>query len=203
MTFPRKTERGILSGIACFAFLAAVNPAFAQHDIALQFIPAQTEIHYTLDATFHTVRGTFKLQSGTIHFNPATGAIGGEIVVAAASGNSGNSSRDQKMHQEVLESGHYREITFLPGRIDGTLAPQGTSSLQVHGTFGLHGATHEITIPVQVAMASGHWTATTHFTIPYVQWGLKNPSTFFLHVSKTVDIDVQTAGAISPPRATR
>ena len=92
-----------------------------------------------------------------------------------------------------------REVTFLPDRVDGKVAPQGKSTIQVHGSFGVHGATHEIVIPVQVAMASGGWTAHAHFTIPYIQWGLKNPSTFILHVSKTVDIDVQASGGISAP----
>ncbi len=203
VTFSRQPERRKFRRVALFAFFVVASPLFAQHDIALQFTPAQTEIHYTLDATFHTVHGVFRLQSGTIHFNPATGAISGEVVVDAASGDSGNSSRDRKMHQEVLESDHYREITFLPDRVDGILAPQGKSTIQVHGAFGVRGATHEITIPVQVGMASGRWTASAHFTIPYVQWGLKNPSTFLLHVGKTVDIDVQSSGAISPPRATK
>jgi polyisoprenoid-binding protein YceI len=39
-------------------------------------------------------------------------------------------------------------------------------------------------------------TADTHFTIPYVSWGLKNPSTLFLRVNDTVDITIHAAGNI-------
>ena len=39
-------------------------------------------------------------------------------------------------------------------------------------------------------MAEGRATAKIHFTIPYVKWGLKNPSTLFLRVSDKVDIDI-------------
>jgi len=39
-------------------------------------------------------------------------------------------------------------------------------------------------------MANGPATATIHFTIPYVKWGLKNPSTLFLRVSDKVVIDI-------------
>ncbi len=167
-----------------------------EHDLDLEFAPAQTTIEFTLGDILHTVRGGFDLKNGGVRFNPATGAISGEILVDATSGHSGNSSRDGKMHREILESAHYREITFLPDRVDGKVAPQGKSTVQVHGMFGIHGATHEITIPIQVEMAADRWTANSHFVVPYVQWGMKNPSTFILRVSQTVDIDIHAVGAL-------
>jgi hypothetical protein len=60
--------------------------------------------------------------------------------------------------------------------------------------FSVHGAEYEITIPVQVEMSSGRWTANAHFAIPYVKWGMKNPSTFVLHVDQSVEIEVQSSG---------
>jgi polyisoprenoid-binding protein YceI len=171
-------------------------PALAQErDLTLEFTSAQSKIDFTLDAAWHTVHGTFDLKSSTIHFNPATGAINGEILVDAESGKSGNSVRDAKMRKDVLETDRYREITFLPDRTEGKVAPVGKSTVQVHGVFGIHGSVHEITIPVQVEMAPGGWTATAHFAIPYAQWGMKNPSNFILRVGSTVDIDMHAAGA--------
>ncbi len=182
---------------AAVALLARPTAGWAQKgDLVLEFAPAQTTIHFTLGDILHTVAGGFNLKSGTVHFNPATGAINGEILVDATSGNSGNSSRDGKMHKEILESARYPEITFLPDRVEGKVEPRGKSTIQVHGMFGIHGAEHEITIPVQVEMASDHWAATAHFAVPYVQWGMKNPSTFILRVSQTVEIDVHATGPI-------
>jgi hypothetical protein len=43
-------------------------------------------------------------------------------------------------------------------------------------------------------MAPNRWNAAARFPIPYVKWGLKNPSTFVLHVSQTVEIDIQASG---------
>jgi hypothetical protein len=37
--------------------------------------------------------------------------------------------------------------------------------------------------------------------IPYVEWGLKNPSTLFLHVGDKVDIEIKTVGRITLPAA--
>jgi polyisoprenoid-binding protein YceI len=96
------------------------------------------------------------------------------------------------MHKDVLESAKYPEIVFTPDRVDGTVAPQGTSQIQVHGTFRMHGASHEITLPVQVQMHNGHASAKTTFAVPYVQWGMKNPSTLFLRVGDTVEIEAAT-----------
>jgi polyisoprenoid-binding protein YceI len=174
---------------AAFAFCAvAAAPALGQ-EIVLELDPARTTVEFKLDATLHTVHGAFKLKRGAIRFDPATKKIAGEVVVDATTGDSGNEGRDHKMHQNVLESQRYPEIVFTPDRVEGTVAPQVASQVQVHGSFRIHGATQDITLPVRIQMTDGQATATTHFTIPYVKWGLKNPSTLFLHVGDKVEID--------------
>ena len=102
-------------------------------------------MQFTFPATLHTVHGSFKLKRGAIRFDPATGKIGGELVVDASSGASGDEGRDRRMHKDILESGRYPEIVFTPDRVDGAIAPQGVSQIQVHGVFRIHGAEHEIT----------------------------------------------------------
>jgi polyisoprenoid-binding protein YceI len=98
------------------------------------------------------------------------------------------------MHREVVESARYPDIVFRPDRVEGQFADSGVSTLQVHVIFTIHGADHEITIPVRVEMSPGHWIASSHFAVPYVKWGMKNPSTFVLRVDQSVDIDIQASG---------
>ena len=176
----------------------AVSVAAAQAT-TLQLDSQHTTINFTLADVLHTVHGTFRAKRGSLNFDPASGNISGEIVVDARSGQSGNGMRDRKMHREVVESERYPEITFRPDRVDGTVLPQGRSSVRLHGVFGIHGADHELTVPAQVEMFPDHWTAALHFSIPYVKWGMKNPSTLFLRVSETVDIDANAAGTIRQP----
>jgi polyisoprenoid-binding protein YceI len=165
-------------------------------EVTLNFVPAQTTVTFTLGDVLHTVHGSFDLKSGQVHFAPTTNAISGEIVVDAASGNSGSTGRDRKMHKEILESAQYSEITFRPDRpVEGNVLPAGISAVQVHGMFGIHGAEHEITVPAEVELAPDHWSLTVHFAVPYVKWGLKDPSTFILRVEKTVVIDLHAQGA--------
>jgi len=56
-------------------------------------------------------------------FDPSTGRVSGQVTVDARSGQSGNSSRDGRMHREILETQRYPEIAFRPDRMDGAIAP--------------------------------------------------------------------------------
>jgi len=177
--------------------LALALPSSAQ-DRGFQLDPAQTTVKFTVADVLHTVNGTFKLKQGALQLEPS-GKISGEIVVDAKSGNSGNGMRDRKMHREVLESDRYPEISFHPDRVEGPVTTSGKSSVMIHGMFNIHGVDREISVPAQVEINTDHWTATLHFTIPYQKWGMKNPSTLFLRVSDTVEIDLVAAGSVSVP----
>lgn len=147
-------------------------------EITLELDPTHTKIEFTVAATLHTVNGTFTIKNGTIRFDLATGSVGGLVVVDAASGDSGNKGRDHKMHDEILESQRYPDITFIPTKLSGKFELQGESSLEVEGILRLHGADHPVTLTLPVHTEGNTATAKTQFVIPYVAWGLKNPGTF-------------------------
>jgi polyisoprenoid-binding protein YceI len=174
-----------------FSALLVSAGLFAQ-ETTLQMDPADTHVEYTLGDVLHTVHGTFALKRANIRFDTATGKASGEMVVDAASGSSGNSSRDHRMHKDILESASYPEIVFRPTRVEGRVAPQGASQVAVHGTFSIHGMDHEITMPVEVEASGGGYKLLAHFPVPYVKWGMKNPSNLFLRVSSQVDIAIHT-----------
>ncbi len=186
-------------GLAGSALLAVFVISATAQDKAFQLDPAQTSVKFTLGDILHTVQGTFQLKRGSLEIEPDSGKISGEIVVDAGSGESGSGMRDRKMSKEILESNRYPEIAFHPDRIEGAVARQGKSSVRVHGMFNIHGVDHEMTVPAEVEMSAGHWTATVHFTVPYAKWGMKNPSTLFLRVNDSVEIDLMAAGnAVRP-----
>ena len=135
------------------------------------------------------------MKRGGIDYEPATGKASGEIVFDATSGKTGSDARDKKMHKDVIESGRFPEISFRPDRADGTLAESGDSTLQVHGIFSIHGADHEITIPVTVHIEGHDSGAKADFQVPYAKWGMKNPSVLFLRVANMVDVKFHAAGS--------
>jgi polyisoprenoid-binding protein YceI len=159
--------------------------------------PDSSQVTFALGGNTHHVDGSFRVQSGKIDFDPGTHGMAGFVVVAAGSGYSGNESRDKKMETTVLDVAHYAQITFVPRSFTGTLAPSGDSTIQVSGVFTLHGTPHDLTVPMQIHVEGAVLSAKTHFTVPYVKWGLKDPSIFILKVAKVVDIDLTLAGSLS------
>lgn len=194
------TARTLLRGLADEFPL---NPLFARElarlgdPVVYTLDPAKTSIRFTLGAFMHTVHGEFKLTRGTLQLNPITGDASGEIVIAAASGESGNAGRDRDMQTKVLESAQFPEIVFTPVHLDGTLAPQGDSSVVLRGSLRLLGASHETSLRLAAHIAGSDFTASTAVEIPYLAWGLKDPSKAFLRVAKMVRLEIATAGTVA------
>jgi polyisoprenoid-binding protein YceI len=176
----------IILGLACAGALAGA-------DTVLELDPGKTEIAFTVSDTLHTVRGTFKLKRGSIRFDQETGKASGEIVIDVPSGASGSGMRDKRMQKEILESQKYPEAVFSPDHVDG---PLGQPEVDVHGKINIHGADHELTLHFKVTAEDGQYAVSTHFTIPYVQWGMKNPSNFFLKVGDKVEMDVKASASL-------
>jgi len=189
-----RSENLLCPWLACVlaAFLLAA-PAFAQ-DRVFTADPAQSHVDFTLGDVLHTVHGTFRLKSGRLHFNIATGIADGQLVVDAESGDSGNKSRDGKMKKEILETQKYPEIVFTAQKVKGTIATQGKSQVELDGIMMLHGQPHPMELTVPLDVNGSVVSANVPFEVPYVKWGLKNPSTLFLRVSDKVQINVHMVG---------
>jgi len=181
------------AAFVCVVVCAGAGAASAE-DLTLHFAPADTKVEFTLGDVLHTVHGTFQLKRGEFRFAADTGKASGELVVDAASGASGSAARDRRMTTEILESARFPEIVFRPGRLDGKVAAEGHSQVEIHGEFIIHGAAHEMSIPAEVDASAGVYTTTLRFTVPYQKWGMKNPSMLLLRVSDKVEITVQAVG---------
>jgi polyisoprenoid-binding protein YceI len=188
--------RGLRNALLLLA--AVLSPAILHAQNKLSLDPTRSEIHFTLTDTLHVVHGTFHLQQGDVTFDPATAKASGSIVVDALSGKSGNSVRDRRMTNDELKAPDFKTITFAPTRFTGTLNTTGDSTLQVHGVFTLIGTPHEIDVPMQVQVSGEKIHAMGSFAIPFVQWGLKDPSTFMIHVEKEVHVNLDLSGTLHP-----
>jgi polyisoprenoid-binding protein YceI len=186
-----------MKSITLFALALALAPAaLAQHQ-TFAVNPDASEVKITLNTTHEVVNGTFHVQSGSIDFDPAASKITGSVAVLAASGKTGNDSRDKKMNKDILKVEQYATVSFEPKTYTGAIAPSGDSTIQVTGAFTLLGTPHQITIPILVHIEGTAATAKAHFVVPYVQWGVKNPSFFIWKADNDVAIDLSLAGRLS------
>lgn len=179
----------LVAGLVCVSPLAGSATVFELH-------PARSRVDFTLTALLHTVRGTFRVKRGSLHFDPVHGTVSGVCVVDATSGDTGNRTRDRKMHTEVLASQHYPDIVFSPLQLRGAVAAQGTSTVQVDGTFSIAGSSHPLAVTVVVRISGDSFTISSDFVVPYVQWGMRDPSTFLLTVGKEVQMHFEASGRI-------
>jgi polyisoprenoid-binding protein YceI len=171
--------------------------AYAQHQ-TFTVSPDASQVAFSLGGSDHGTHGTFHVQSGVVDFDRGATRISGSVVVAAGSGDSGNQSRDHKMTTEVMDAAHFAEVSFVPQSYQGTIASSGDSTIQVSGVFTLHGTPHDLTVPMQIHIDGAACTVKTQFMVPYVKWGLKDPSVFILKVAKEVGIDLTLAGRLTP-----
>jgi len=178
------------------ATLAAIAPVLhAQQAVpfTVTLNPQQTAIHWTLNTTLHIVHGTFRLKSGEFRIDPATGDASGAIVVDAGSGESGDSARDRRMHGEIIQSGSFPEMIYRPTHVSGHIDLASGGEVTVDGTFYLHGKDHPLQLTVHLHPDGSGARLSTHFTIPFVAWGLKDPSTFIFRTDKQVALDVDAS----------
>jgi polyisoprenoid-binding protein YceI len=159
--------------------------------------PDASEVKMTLKTTHELVEGTFHCQSGTIEFDHSTAKMSGSVVVLAGSGKTGNDSRDKKMNKDILLVEKFATVSFEPKSYAGAIAPTGDSTLQVAGVFTILGTPHQISVPMVVHLEGNSATAKAHFVVPYVQWGLKNPSFLIWKADNDVAIDLYLVGTIS------
>jgi polyisoprenoid-binding protein YceI len=186
---------GVRRVLAMAALLAAIQLQAAQMRLVLD--AAASPVTFALSDMHGGVHGTFKLKRGTIVFDSEGGAASGELVVDATTGDSGSNGRDSRMHKSILESAKYPDIVFTPDRVDGKVSLDGDSEVAVHGMFRIHGVDHEVTLPARTHVASDKVTAEIQFPVPYVKWGIKNPSVLIFRVADTVQIRIHAVGQLS------
>jgi hypothetical protein len=186
-----------MKSFAVVALALIFAPAvLAQHQ-TFAVNPDASEIKMTLNTTHEVVNGTFHVQSGSINFDRTASHISGIVIVAAGSGKTGNDSRDKKMNRDLLKVDQFATVSFAPKTYNGTIAASGDSTIQVGGVFTLLGTAHDLTIPMQIHIDGSKATAKGQFIVPYVQWGLKNPSFMIWKADNDVAIDLNFVGQVS------
>jgi polyisoprenoid-binding protein YceI len=105
------------------------------------------------------------------------------------------------MHAKVLESAKFKEIVLAVDGFEGKFDRAAPSKLTVKARFRIHGAEHSVVLELAItphgAGADQLLGAATTFTVPYVDWGMKDPSKAFLRVGKEVEVSIDAKGVLT------
>jgi len=163
--------------------------------------PQTSRLSFELGGTVHDVHGSLVLAHAELHIEPQTGRAWGDVVLEARATATGNRSRDRKMHRDVLASDRYPEIVLHLEQVNGELDLAGTSDLVLVGTIELHGEEHAFSFPSRVTCDKGRLTGSARFVIPYVAWGLEDPSFLVFRVAKEVEVELEVEGELRDAEA--
>jgi polyisoprenoid-binding protein YceI len=174
---------------------AKPSAAIPARNIEIHFDPASTQIRFKVGSLLRDLRGTFQFKGGALAVDPDSTLAQGELLVDATTGRTGNAARDKELQENVLESKRYPPIFFHAEHLRGQIPKtNGSSDVMAEGMLNIHGADHPLQMKVHLVRVGNSLSATTHFTVPYVEWGMKNPRGSFLHLSKTAQVDVSAKG---------
>lgn len=114
------------------------------------------------------------------------------------------------MRSESLAVDQYPEIVFVPSRAVGAVAnfsPGTSSALKLEGELTIRGVKKAVSLDVTCRFTDTGFVADGAASLSFLDFGVPDPSNFFLHVSPALAIDVHLEGsrhdAPSPGRADR
>ncbi len=177
-------------------FIAGISDSSAE-EWKVVLNPEESALNFELGSTLHTVHGAMNLVSGDLTFDSETGQASGLIRVDAQAIETGNGKRDKKMHEVVLESEKYPLFEYRVEHVEGDFKAEGNSELELVGTLSIHGSEHPLVVPVEVRNLNGKITVIARFMIPFVEWGMKDPSVFIFRVDKEVAVHIEVNGSLA------
>lgn len=173
------------------------SPATPARNYEIHFDPQQTQIRFEVGSLMRNVRGTLQFKGGALAIDPDSTLAQGQLLVDASTVHTGNAGRDKQIQEEVLESSRYPSIFFHIEHLRGQVPPRdGSSDVLAEGMLNVHGADHPMQMKVHLARVGNALSATTRFTVPYVEWGMKNPRGSIFRLSRTATVDVSAKGTV-------
>ena len=192
------------SPLVLAAALCLATPALAAEHV-LTLDPAHARVTFVLEATGHDVEGSFPLSKCEVHFDPEAGTASGEISLDAAQGVTGNPKRDKTMKEKVLLTPTAPSIVFHPARFRGILPETGAADVALTGSVSVAGLEQPLTLVAHVVRSAAGLHLQSTAPVPFVEWGLHDPSVLFMKVQKIVQLSIEGDASIdgapvsSPP----
>lgn len=205
--FPMRTKTMILA--LTLAASSLISSAASATDFAVR--PGkETKVVFVSKAAMEKFEGKTNRMEGRIVANPA--ALGDSasvhFEVDLASLDTGIAKRNGHMRDNHLETSEFPKAVFDGAAIHGPegmrLEPGKPTTLDVEGTFTLHGVSRRIRITVEVtyraAPAPGQIAFRTEFPVSLADYSISRPQFLFLKLADTQTVRVSgVAIGTTPP----
>lgn len=211
----RSTERGVELGdamkrviVLTALIVAMLEPARGACGEYSVHPGKESKVVFVSKAAMEKFEGKTDRLEGRISVDPA--ALGDSATfhfeVDAASLDTGIKMRNKHMRENHLETGRFPTILFDGGSVHAAsgarLEPGRPESLEVEGTFTLHGVSRRIRIPVVVTLRSdpapGAIDFSTEFRVALAEYEISRPQFLFLKLADVQTVRVSgTAHAVS------
>ena len=158
----------------------------------------RSEVRVVLGATLHTVEGVVPVGPATFVWDADEGSASGRVVIEAGALDTGIDARNEKMHERVLRSAEFPEIIFEATGFD--LRQDGEQEMRfvLEGRLTVLGTRHAVELETHARRrGDGSWKARANVDVPYVEWGLEDPSLPLFSVDKYVIVEVKAVGRLT------
>jgi polyisoprenoid-binding protein YceI len=163
---------------------------------------------FKLDAPLEAIEGSANGISGTITFDPATGACtDGKIVIAAETLHVPNPMMNQHLHgSQWMDVAKFPEITFTTKTLNNVKVAGDVTTAEATGTLTIKGVSKEIKVPVKLTylrdklaqrvpnLKGDLLVLRCNFTIKRSDFGI-NPGAPTANVSDEIELGLSIAGA--------
>ena len=188
----------VAGGVPAGGSGAATSPVEAiDGGYVIQSGHPETLVCFESHAPMESFEGTTRKVTGRILFDPA--AIGDsvtvEVEVDLATLDTGIALRNRHMRENHLETDAYPTAVFRGGRVTGRSADAvgvgDTVTLELAGTFTLHGVTRELTVPVTLTRRESVLAVGTHFDVHLSDYEIARPRFLLLKLDEVQNVTVQ------------
>lgn len=135
-----------------FGLVIGVAPASAQSRTFTT--TSGSRVQFVSDAPLERTTGTSTTVNGSVTVDPANlASVSGRITVPVTSLHTGSDLRDEHLHSPswLDAPAHPDAVLTITSATGATsLTPGEVVRLTLHGTFSIHGQTHDVAIPAQV-----------------------------------------------------
>lgn len=167
--------------------------------VVYRVVEASSHVRFDAKAFMHTFAGTTSKVDGTIRIGDPERLSDAEacVQIDAASLDTGNSTRDETMRHDHLETARFPTIDFLLKTVDGVTHQAESWDFRARGMLSLHGVSREIQFPIRARQQGDTVLLAGQLPLKMTDYRIRIPRFLFL----TVDDQVMVSFDVTARRA--